>query len=346
MASLDSNNMKKHANIPIFIPHYGCPNACVFCNQVRITGKPSFTDTDVRREIDNALKTLGNDINEVEIAFFGGSFTAIPRDEMLALLTISDEYLKDGRISSVRLSTRPDAIDEDILEILKKHGVGTIELGIQSTSPDVLSVCKRGHTAEHSKNACELIKKHDFNLIGQMMVGLPHSTVQDELNTARDIINFGADGARIYPTVVLAGTELSRMEKAGSYAPLTVEDATERCAQVLDIFFKNNLPVIRIGLCANEILEAEASHDSYHAAIGELVRARVFRKRMEALIELHTDLSGQNIIFAVPKGKISQAVGQKKSNIEYLKKKFRLNSVKIIEDEMLDEFDVMIDIEL
>ena len=338
--------MKKHANIPIFIPHYGCPNACVFCNQVRITGKPSFTEYDVRKEIDTALKTLGDTITDVEIAFFGGSFTAIPRNEMLTLLKISDEYLKAGSISSVRLSTRPDAIDEEILTVLKSHGVGTIELGIQSTSPDVLSICKRGHTAEHSEKACKLIKKHGFNLIGQMMIGLPCSTLQDELKTAQDIINFGADGARIYPTVVLEGTELSRMEKSGSYIPLTVEDATERCAHVLDLFSENSVQVIRIGLCANEILENEASRKSYHAAIGELVRARVFRKRMEALIDLHTNLEGCNIIFAVPKGKISQAMGQKKSNVEYLKKKFRLNSVKIIEDELLSEFDVFIDIEL
>lgn len=337
--------MKKHANIPIFIPHYGCPNACVFCNQVRITGKPSFTEESVRFEIENALETIGNGIPYVEIAFFGGSFTAIPRNEMLTLLSISDEYLKNGRISSVRLSTRPDAIDEEILNILKEHGVGTIELGIQSTAPSVLSVCKRGHTAEDSRKACELIKKHGFRLIGQMMTGLPHSTPEDEIKTARDIIDFGADGARIYPTVVLNGTELSRMEKAGEYTPLTIEDATERCARVLDLFDQYGVQVIRIGLCANEILENEASHSSYHAAVGELVRSRVFRNRMEAIIDLHVSLEGKSVSFLVPKGKISQAVGQKKSNIEYVKKKFGIRSVKITEDEGLTEFDVIINIE-
>ena len=181
--------MKKHANIPIFIPHYGCPNACVFCNQVRITGKPSFTEESVRAEIDLALKTIGNDISDIEIAFFGGSFTAIPRNEMLTLLSISDEYLKNGSVSSVRLSTRPDAINEEILDILKSHGVGTIELGIQSTSQSVLSVCKRGHTAEDSRNACELIKKYGFNLIGQMMTGLPRSTPEDEMQEPKKTLS-------------------------------------------------------------------------------------------------------------------------------------------------------------
>ena len=337
--------MKKHANIPIFIPHYGCPNACVFCNQVRITGKPSFTEESVRAEIESALNTLGENVTDVEIAFFGGSFTAIPRNEMLTLLGISDEYLKSGKISSVRLSTRPDAIDEEILDILSAHGVGTIELGIQSTSQNVLSVCKRGHTAEDSRKACELIKKYGFKLIGQMMTGLPRSTPEDELNTARDIIRFGADGARIYPTVVLNGTELSRMEGAGEYTALTVEEATERCANVLDLFASLGVQVIRIGLCANEILENEASHDSYHAAIGELVRARVFRKRMETLLNSTENVIGKTVTFSVPRGKISQALGQKRANADYLKKVFDLNSVKIAEDGSLCEFDITVSVE-
>ena len=337
--------MKKHANIPIFIPHYGCPNACVFCNQVRITGKPSFTEENVRAEIESALKTLGTDITDVEIAFFGGSFTAIPRSEMLTLLSISDEYLKSGRINSVRLSTRPDAISDEILEILKAHGVGTIELGIQSTAHDVLTVCKRGHTAEHSMNACKLIKKYGFKLIGQMMVGLPNSTPEDELKTAQDIISFGADGARIYPTVVLEGTELSRMQKSGCYTALTVEDATERSAKVLDRFSQNGVQVIRIGLCANEILENEASHDSYHAAIGELVRARVFRNRMEKLLNLANETEGKTAVFTIPKGKISQALGQKRSNADHLKKIFRLNQIKTVECDSLNDFDVRLTVE-
>jgi len=335
--------MKKHANIPIFIPHYGCPNACVFCNQVRITGKPCFTEANVRAEIDSALNTLGDGIHDVQIAFFGGSFTAIPRNEMLTLLNISDEYIKNGRIKSVRLSTRPDSINEDILDILKGHGVSTIELGIQSTSHKVLSECKRGHTAEESRKACLLIKKYGFELIGQMMVGLPSSTSDDEIKTASDIISWGADGARIYPTVVLGGTELSRMEEAGAYKALTVEDATERSACVLDLFDRSNIQVIRIGLCANETLEKEASHDSYHAAIGELVRARVFRKRMEAALSNNgSDYSGKTAVFTVPYGKISQALGQKRSNAEYLKERFSLRDVKIREYTCKTELSVML----
>ena len=332
--------MKKHANIPIFIPHYGCPNACVFCNQVRITGKPCFSEDGVRAEIDAALQTLSRDITDIEIAFFGGSFTAIPRNEMLSLLSISDSYLKNGTVHSVRLSTRPDAINEEILEILKSHGVGTIELGIQSTAPHVLAVCKRGHTAEDSKKACELIKKYGFQLIGQMMTGLPGSTAEDELKTAENVASWGADGARIYPTVVLPGTELARMESSKSYTALTVEEATERCARVLEYFSDRGVNVIRIGLCANEILENEASDTSYHAAIGELTRSRVFRYKMEKALNSTPLPQNTSAIFFVPSGKISQAIGQKRTNAEYLTKLFNLKSLKVAELKELDGFNI------
>ena len=336
--------MKKHANIPIFIPHYGCPNACVFCNQVRITGKPCFSEESVRSEIDAALKTLSQDITDIEIAFFGGSFTAIPRNEMLSLLSISDGYIKSGAVHSVRLSTRPDAITEEILEILKSHGVGTIELGIQSTAPHVLSVCKRGHTANDSQKACELIKKYGFQLIGQMMTGLPGSTAEDEMKTAENIAIWGADGARIYPTVVLPGTELSRMEAVNGYTALTVEEATERCARVLELLEDRGVNVIRIGLCANEILENEASDSSYHAAIGELTRSRVFRYKMEKALNNASLPQNSVVTFFVPAGKISQAIGQKRTNAEYLTKLFNLKSLKVAELKELNGFNVKLKI--
>ena len=334
--------MKKHVNIPIFIPHYGCPNACVFCNQVRITGKPCFSESDVRREIDEALSTVDLSRTEAELAFFGGSFTAIPMNEMLSLLAISDDYINQSKISSVRLSTRPDAIDEEILCILAEHGVKTVELGIQSTAAHVLEQCKRGHTREHSERACRLIKEHGFNLVGQMMVGLPASTPEDELRTARDIASFGADGARIYPTVVLPGTALAAMEDTGEYVAMTVTEAAERCADVLEIFSDADVRVIRIGLCSNEILNKDASPLSYHAAIGELTRSLLYRKRMEKALENAVPEDVSCAVFTVASGRISQAVGQHRSNVTYLCEKFRLHSIRVKESQALKEYAVQL----
>ena len=334
--------MKKHVNIPIFIPHYGCPNACVFCNQKKITGKPSYDRASVQNEIDEALRTVDLEKSEVELAFFGGSFTAIPREEMLGLLEISDIYLKSGKISSVRLSTRPDAISPEILEILAEHGVKTVELGLQSFSDTVLTASKRGHTALDSERACKLIKEYGFKLIGQMMVGLPSSTLSDEIFTAERICAENADGARIYPTVVFPETELHSMEKSGIYMPLTVEEAISRTAEVLEVFASHSVPVIRIGLCANETLADAGYSDNYHPSIGELALNRMYLKMMRTALKESRLKSGDSAVFSVAKGRISQAVGQKRANISAIKEEFPLKNVKVTEDGTLSGFQLIL----
>ena len=336
--------MKKHVNIPIFIPHYGCPNDCVFCNQRKITGKPSYSKDSVINEIDTALSTVDTENSSVELAFFGGSFTAIPRNEMLGLLEISDRYIKSGAISGVRLSTRPDAISEEILDILACHGVKTIELGLQSFSDKVLSASRRGHTALDSEKACRLIKQRGFTLIGQMMVGLPLSTVEDEINTARSICALGCDGARVYPTVVFPDTRLMEMTKSGSYTPLTTEAAVERTAEVLSVFADNGVRVIRIGLCSNETLRDPVYEGSYHPSVGELSLNRFYLKKMTEKLSKMPDTLGKTVVFSVSKGKISQAVGQKRYNVLRIKEIFKLKDVKIKENDDLREFDLSADI--
>ena len=336
--------MKKHVNIPIFIPHYGCPNDCVFCNQRKITGKPSYSKDSVINEIDTALSTVDTENSSVELAFFGGSFTAIPRNEMLGLLEISDRYIKSGAISGVRLSTRPDAISEEILDILACHGVKTIELGLQSFSDKVLSASRRGHTALDSEKACRLIKQRGFTLIGQMMVGLPLSTVEDEINTARSICALGCDGARVYPTVVFPDTRLMEMTKSGSYTPLTTEAAVERTAEVLSVFADNGVRVIRIGLCSNETLRDPVYEGSYHPSVGELSLNRFYLKKMTEKLTKMPDTLGKTVVFSVSKGKISQAVGQKRYNVLRIKEIFKLKDVKIKENDDLREFDLSADI--
>ena len=336
--------MKRHVNIPIFIPHYGCPNDCVFCNQRKITGKPSYSKDSVINEIDTAISTVDTANSSVELAFFGGSFTAIPRSEMLGLLEISDKYIESGIISGVRLSTRPDAISDEILDILTAHGVKTIELGLQSFSDKVLAAAKRGHTALDSEKACKLIKKRGFTLIGQMMVGLPLSTVEDEINTAQTICDLGCDGARVYPTVVFPDTRLMEMTRSGEYTPLTTEEAVERTAEVLSVFADSGVKVIRIGLCSNETLRDPVYEGSYHPSVGELSLNRFYLKKMTKMLKEITDISGKTVTFSVSKGKISQAVGQKRYNVLRIKEAFDLKDVRIKENDDLREFDLSADI--
>ena len=203
---------KRHRNIPVFIPHLGCPHDCIFCNQRTISGSKKFDRSSVVSVIESVLETI-SDGDETEIAFFGGSFTGIDRGDMIYLLDTAQKYVDDGRVESIRLSTRPDYIDNEILDILAHYSVKTIELGIQSLSDEVLRVCERGHSAECAINACKMVKEANFLLVGQMMVGLPSSTAEDERATAEEICRLGADGARIYPTVVLNSTALHKMAK-------------------------------------------------------------------------------------------------------------------------------------
>ncbi len=340
--------MKKHANIPIFIPHLGCPNDCVFCNQRSISGHMSFDESKVRFEIEEALSSIEKigEIEEVEIAFFGGSFTGIDRSLMVYLLETAHEYITAGRVDSIRLSTRPDYISEEILDILEKYGVRTIELGLQSMCDDVLLKSKRGHDSICAERACRMIKERSFSLIGQMMIGLPGSDAQKELETARKICSLGADGARIYPTVIFYNTELCEMAKRGEYQPLTNEDAVMRSKEVIKLLDKNGVPCIRVGLCASENLSSdeEVYGGANHSAIGELSMGEVFYDKMCALLEDLSDEGEKNIVFFVPKGAISKAVGQKKRNINRIKDKYfvkkHIKSVKILEKNELIGYNI------
>ena len=342
---VEMSSFRKHINIPVFIPHLGCPNDCVFCNQRSISGKITFDPNSVRNEIDMALSTIDSQSN-VEIAFFGGSFTGIDRQLMLYLLDIAQEYVDSGRVSSIRLSTRPDYINEEILNILKKYSVKTIELGIQSMDDNVLLECKRGHLAEQSINACRSVKEAGFNLIGQMMIGLPGSNVDSERFTAEMICKMEADGSRIYPTVVFYETELCEMSKRGEYTPLDLDDAVFRTKEVLKVFDRYNVPCIRVGLCASENLSSDESvfGGANHSAIGELAIGELFFEKMDSLIDKlckQGSLPKKPTIY-VPKGCTSKAVGQKRKNIERLCQKYSIYDIKILEKNTIIGYNILL----
>ena len=322
---------KNHRNIPIFIPHLGCPNMCVFCNQRSISGKQSFCPDSVRREIDEALATIDAGA-EVEIAYFGGSFTGIDRELMIYLLDVAEEYIRNpiegkARVTGIRMSTRPDYIDDEIMEILSHYHVRTVELGLQSMRDDVLHASKRGHSAQDAERACRLIKDAGYSLIGQMMIGLPGSMAEDEIYTAKRICEMGADGARIYPTVVFYDTELSKMAERGEYEMLSVEDAVHRSKEVLKIFNEHNVECIRIGLCASDNLldEEKVMGGANHPSLGELVLGEEYYDRMcdEAEKLVAQGKSGGVITFTVPRGDVSKAVGQRGKNRARLEEKYK-----------------------
>ncbi len=330
---------QKHANIPIFIPHLGCPNNCVFCNQRSISGHLDFDREAVVDEIETALSTLGE--REAEIAFFGGSFTGIDRSLMLYLLGVAKGYVELGKVSGIRLSTRPDYIDREILDILKSHGVTAVELGLQSMCDHVLTACKRGHDSTCAKQACRLVKEYGFELVGQMMIGLPESTLPDEIYTANKLCQMGVDAVRVYPTVVFCDTELEEMTRKGSYTPISNEEAVMRVKEVLKIFDRQGVKCLRVGLCASENLSSEEAviGGANHSAIGELAMGEVFFDRLcEALDGLSDELcEGAKVDIFVPVGAMSKAVGQRKKNLLRLQEKyFQKNGIKAVKIHEID----------
>ena len=336
----------KHVNIPIFIPHLGCPNQCVFCNQRSISGVLRFDPKSVKDIIEASLATISAD-TEVEIAFFGGSFTGIDRSLMIELLEMANSYILDGRVSHIRCSTRPDYIDEEILDILQQYGVKVIELGLQSSSDKVLSLSKRGHDFAAEKKACDLIIKHGFTLVGQMMIGLPGSSLEDEIKTANFIVNSGAKYARIYPTVVFKETELCGQAVNGEYTPLSLTEAVSRSAKVLQVFLDNKVEVIRIGLCSSENLSSE---DTYfagpnHAALGELVKSQIYLNKITEKAKDVTVNENDVLKIYVAKGCLSKAIGQKKNNKFLLTKTLKTENIVFCEANNLSEYEVSVVVE-
>ena len=330
---------QKHANIPIFIPHLGCPNNCVFCNQRSISGHLDFDAETVRDEIENALATIGE--RDAEIAFFGGSFTGIDRSLMLYLLGVAKEYVSSGKVSGIRLSTRPDYIDREILGILRSHGVTAVELGLQSMCDHVLSSAKRGHDSACAERACNLVKEYEFELVGQMMIGLPESTLPDEIYTANKLCEMGVDAVRVYPTVVFCDTELEEMTERGDYTPITNGEAVLRTKEVLKIFDQRGVKCLRVGLCASENLSSDEAvvGGANHSAIGELAMGEVFFDRLCEELDRRADqlLPGAKIDIFVPRGATSKAVGQQKKNLLRLQQKyFQKNGIKAVKIHEID----------
>ena len=344
-----SKKSVKHRNIPIFIPHLGCPNTCVFCNQRSISGKQSFDKGAVVAEIEEVLSTIPVD-SEVEIAYFGGSFTGIDRELMIYLLDVAKGYVDDRRegraqVSGIRMSTRPDYINSEIMEILSKYPIKTIELGLQSMDDDVLRASKRGHTAADAENACRMINDAGYQLIGQMMIGLPESTLEKEIATAEKICEMGACGARIYPTVTFFGTELAKMAEMGAYRMLEIEDAVARSKEVLKVFDSHGVECIRIGLCASDNLGdlSKVMGGANHPALGELVLGEVRYDMLRSILLKKREkesLEGKALTVIVPKGTLSLSVGQNGRNKKRIIEEFNLKDLKIKETDLADGINV------
>lgn len=323
----------RHYTIPIFVPELACPNRCVFCNQQKISGtlcQPS--DIEIHEIITERLFTIPAG-SEVEIGFFGGNFTGIPLNEQEHLLLLVQPYLKQGRVSAIRLSTRPDYIDQQRLDLLKAYDVRTIELGAQSLDEEVLKLTGRGHTVEDVRKASQMILDNGFSLGLQMMIGLPGDTTEKSEHTAREIIRLGATSARIYPTLVIRDTELETLYLEGKYIPLTIEEAVAWAKEIVLIFENAGVSIIRLGLHPSEGLLQGRNlvGGPFHVSFAELVHTEIWNDLLRPLME---SASEKDIRIAVAEGQVNAAVGYGGKNRDMLKMNFR--RVKFLSDPVLE----------
>lgn len=308
----------KHINIALFVVHKGCPHMCSFCNQRSISGsQKDVMPEDVHSAAATAIESLtAGEAAGGEIAFFGGSFTMVERGYMLSLLKAAYEYVEKGIFKGIRISTRPDGINDEICRILKQYGVTAVELGAQSLDDRVLMLNERGHTAKQVEDACELLKKYGFETGLQMMTGLYGSEDSDSLETAEKIIALSPDTVRIYPTVVIKGTKLCELAEKGEFRPVGIEETVELCAKLIPMFENAGIKVIRVGLHSGGGVEEGFAGGAYHPALRELCEGRIY---LNSALEKLEKYGEGTYVLAVNKREISKMTGQKKQNLLKLK---------------------------
>ncbi len=274
--------------IPLFLAHQGCPHRCVFCNQYSITGQAGGAQLAagvVAETIDTWLarpRRLAD--RPVQVAFYGGSFTGLAPDTQAELLQAVAPYLVRGEVATIRLSTRPDYVTAATVAFLRDHGVGVVELGVQSLDEAVLAASRRGHGVEAVARAFRELKAGGFAVGGQLMVGLPGDSARSALASARALAALGPDFVRIYPALVIRGSELARSYAAGGYRPLTLARAVALTARLKAVFDRHHIPVVRMGLQAADSLARDLVAGPFHPAFGELVLSRLLFRQARRLL--------------------------------------------------------------
>lgn len=327
--------MARRRIIPLFVPHAGCPHQCVFCDQRSISGAAEpVTPRQVTAAVEQALLYSGPG---AELAFYGGSFTAIDPAVQEALLEAAQPFLADGRLGALRCSTRPDAVDPAVIRRLRHYGVSTVELGCQSMDDAVLRAAGRGHTAADSRRAAALLHGAGIGVVAQMMTGLPGDSDGGALATARALAALRPEGVRIYPTVVVEHTPLAALWHRGDYQPQSIDGAAELCAALWELFRAAEIPVLRVGLNPGPALEAVVLAGPYHPAFGELVLGRMFLRRARVLLEPLRG-SGQAVLAVAPRS-VSRMTGQHRANLLALQAEFSIKTLKVV-PQPLDEWEI------
>ncbi len=320
----------KRLIIPIFIPHEACPYRCVYCDQNNIAGVRERADREwVEQTIETYLNSMKPGSFAIrEAAFYGGTFTGMAESRQRFLLSLVQPWIESGDIQSIRLSTHPDFISREGLDLLEPFSVKTIELGIQSTDASVLEQSGRGGSLAGFRRAVDLIRRKGFRLGLQLMAGLPGDTAEKFLQSVEDTIEFKPDFVRIYPALVIKDTALHTMHREGRYKPWGLEETIQNCKQALVRFKKNGIPVIRLGLPSEPLLIENIVDGPHHPALKYLVECRIYLDKMAELLSALSEVPSR-AVFEVPSREISIYTGHKKENITQLKRRFDLKELRL-----------------
>lgn len=322
--------------VPIFIPNQGCPHRCIFCEQERITSQQgqSINKQHVQEVLDTSIRSKGFALrSRPEVAFYGGTFTRLPIERMRELLQAVAPYISKGLFDSIRVSTRPDALDKERLELIKAHGVTTVELGVQSMDDEVLSLSQRGHTSEDTIKAVQTLRINGFRVGIQLMPGLPGDSDEKFRATIDQIIGLHPDMVRLYPAVVIRGTELALWYRQGRYLPMTLENAVGICMDSCIRLEEKGIPVIRIGLMSSPSLleKGEIIAGPWHTAFGFLVRSGIYHRRIEPFLPNPGTASQINI--SVPEREVPLVRGYRNQGLELIEKKTKARVIKVEPDD-------------
>lgn len=334
--------MNKHSNVALFVPNAGCTHRCSFCDQTAISGHRAVpTAGEVAAVCETAIATRRTDPAHSEIAFFGGSFTALPETQQNTLLAAALPYVRSGQFKGIRLSTRPDCVDEAVCARLRAYGVTAVELGAQSMDDRVLARNRRGHTAADTVRASACIRNAGIELGLQMMTGLPGDTDEGALSTLHRLCALSPASLRIYPTQVLRGTLLAEWWKQGDYVPPSLDESVALCARLLDAAERTyGIPVIRLGLHADPSMQSARLAGPYHPAFRELCEGELYRQL--ALTALQSGCPGGEAVLRVAPAALSCMIGQNKRNLHALARAgYR---VTVHSDPTLSRYEVRLDV--
>ncbi len=337
----------KHDIYPVFLPHAGCPFQCIYCNQHAVAGASHSPDpvSQAATALGRYGELIGRTGRAGEIAFYGGTFTALPRPVLERILEMAAGYVSQGIFTGIRFSTRPDCLESDTCRVLSGFPVRTVELGVQSLSDEVLARSGRGYTAEVVFRAAEQVRNHGWSLGIQLMAGLPGDSAATFSASVRRAIEIGPDFFRFYPTLVVEGTRLAALFRDGAYRPLDLEDAIGWVASAYDMAVNAAIPVIRMGLHSDPALQEPGVilGGPFHPAFGYLVRCRWWKDRIDRELALSPPPAGADLLLRVEPRSISEIVGPGRSNISYWKTTWKLRDIRAAAIAGLADFQICVE---